>query len=676
MKVTEHWLREWVDPKQDIQALTDLLSLSGLEVDALHTLAGGDHLIDINITPNRGDCLSILGVARELSVLTHTPLKPHPISPVAVTLQEKRSINISTKDCLFYHGRIIRGVDNTRPTPDFIKTRLEQLGVRCISLVVDITNYVMFELGQPLHAFDLSAINGDITVRDAVKGETLTLLDETKATLDPRTVVIADTEKVLALGGVMGGLDSGVTLDTKDIFLESAFFSAERIAGQTRLFGINSDSAYRFERGLDPTLRKDAMERASQLIIELAGGQAGPIVTAGTLPAANAAISLRYARINRMLGMEFPKDKVVSILTSLDMQVSGDKESWQVIPPSYRFDITQEIDLIEELARVLGYQHIPTQLPQSTLAAIPTPENKISHDTLRALCVGRGYHELITYSFVENRIQQQFTGNQDALMLLNPMTSQMDAMRLSLLPGLLQALCYNQNRQQMHMRLFELGTCFPYEKEQLRHVPHIAGVLSCEQPDKHWQLPKREENFYDIKGDVEALLALTGQAAAFTWQKGQHPALHPGVSAQMMRDNESIGWVGQLHPQIAKMLGLKGKVFVFELQLEKLCARQAPHYQGISKFPSIRRDLAMVVNRDIPAQDLCAVVAQHAQSLLQDIQIFDVYQGEGIAPDKKSVAMGIILQSSTATLVDAEINALMSRVIKALEDTYQATIRE
>ncbi len=672
MKVTAHWLREWVNPKQNIKAIADILTLSGLEVDALHDLPNDDHLIDINLTPNRGDCLSIHGVARELAALTQTPLIVKKESSVPVTIDDKKTIKLDSLDCPFYSGRVILNVDNTRPTPKFIQDRLEQLGVRTISLIVDIANYVMFELGQPLHAFDLEKIGSTIIVRDGKPGESLTLLDETIAQLDARTLVIGDEKNPLALAGVMGGNDSGVGLETKSIFLESAHFLPQRIAGKTRLFGINSDGAYRFERGVDPKLAQIALERVSALILEYAGGKAGAVTIAGQIPSDKKSITLRLERINRLLGMDFPKDQVVPILERLGMKVT---DEWQVIPPSFRFDINIEADVIEELARVYGYQHIPTHMSAFPIQALAVPETKLTEEELRALCMSRGYHEQITYSFVDHTIQELLTGH-TGLPLLNPMSSQMDVMRMSLLPGLLQALCYNQNRQQTHVRLFELGLCFiPKADNGLKQQHKIAGVLCSQQADKHWQLPKREANFYDIKGDVESLLALTGLAETFTWQAGQVRALHPGQSALLLHNNVCVGYVGQLHPKLAKQLDLKGKVFVFELERDVLLTCKTPRYRELSKFPSIRRDLAIVVDKKVAAQDLCQIVKQQLGGLLQEITIFDVYEGPGIMPDKKSVAMAVMMQSPDRTLAESEINAWIQQVIDALAKTYQATIR-
>ncbi|MGA2655056.1 MAG: phenylalanine--tRNA ligase subunit beta, partial [Gammaproteobacteria bacterium] len=493
--------------------------------------------------------------------------------------------------------------------------------------------------------------------------------------LDAQTLIISDEKNPLALAGVMGGLDSGVSLETTAIFLESAHFAPHRIAGKTRLFGINSDGAYRFERGVDPQLAQIGLAYATALILEYAGGKAGPVTTAGQIPAQKKSITLRLSHINRLLGMDFPKEKVAPILERLGMNVAIENDQWQVIPPSFRFDINIEADLIEELARVYGYQHIPSHNSSLSLQAIEVPEAQLSEQQLRALCMSRGYQELITYSFVDHNAQVLLTGH-TGLPLLNPMSSQMDVMRLSLLPGLLQALCYNQNRQQTHMRLFELGLCFiPEGDSHLKQQFKIAGVLSSQQADKHWQLPKRDANFYDIKGDVESLLALTGLADTFTWQAGPHQALHPGQSALLFKHNKCVGYVGQLHPHIAKQLEIKGKVFVFEIERDVLLETKTPHYHELSKFPSIRRDLAIVVDKQIAAQDLCQVVLEHLRGLVQDIKIFDVYEGPGISPDKKSVAMGIVLQSPDKTLVESEINALIQNVIDALEKTYQATIR-
>ncbi len=741
MKVTLNALREWISINQDVNKLAQLLSLSGLEVDGLHPLENGDYLIDINLTPNRSDCLSVQGLAREIGALTQTPCIEHPIPVIRETCTDQKTVTLQSQDCPIYSGRVFLDIDNTKPTPAFITQRLEQLGVRSISLIVDIANYVMYEQGEPLHAFDLAKVGQQMCVRDAKKGEQLELLDGTIAQLDERSLVIADEHQVLALAGVMGGASSGVALDTRAFFLECAHFVPQRIAGKTRLFGIFSDGAYRFERGVDPALINQAMARASELILEFAGGRAGPVTTSGQAPKLQKNILLRYSKINRMLGLHFPKDQVQPILERLGMQVKllspslrveapslrveapslrveapslrakrgnpgsnansstepgllrfarndgastrndgacarndAQDDSWEVISPSFRFDISMEMDLIEELARVYGYQHIPSHPPQMSLKAIATPEDRLTSDKLRSLCVARGYHGVITYSFVDHTTQELITG-QPGLPLLNPMSSQMDVMRVGLLPGLLQALCYNQNRQQMQVRLFELGLCFIPEGEHLHQRPFIAGVLSSIQPDKHWQLPKRELNFYDLKGDVEALLAQTGRADAFAWCKGAHPALHPGQSALLMHQQNVIGFIGQLHPQVAMQLDLKGKVFVFELQLEALLNSKTPRFLDVTKFPSIRRDLALVVNRNVAAQDLCQLVRECVPELLQEVKIFDVYEGQNIAPDKKSVAMGIVLQSNNRTLNDEQINALIQTVIQALENKFQATIR-
>jgi phenylalanyl-tRNA synthetase beta chain len=678
MKFSEQWLREWVDPKIKTAELGAALTAAGLEVEAIEQ-DGKDNIIELGLTPNRGDCLSIRGVAREVCVITGTKLRRGRIvcdPKAAYNAAPTININLKAKQqCPRYTGRVIKNVDACKTTPAAIAERLEKAGVQAVSIIVDIANYVMLELGQPLHAFDLDKLQGDITVRMS-KDEEVELLDGTKAKLGKDTLVICDDKNVLAAAGVMGTLASAVSESTKNIFLESAYFDPNAIAGKTRQFSINSDAAQRFERGVDFELAPIALERVTDLILQYAGGEAGPVcenTAAGDLPERKP-VRLLLTRLNDLLGTEIAADKVANILQQLEMQVEQKGEEFIVTPPSHRFDIGISEDLIEEVARIHGYNNIPEQQlpakPNSTLS-----ETAIATDTIKQTLIDRGYHEVITYSFVDSTWQNIMFPEEEGQTLLNPISQEMNIMRVCIWPGLLKTLAYNQNRQQPDMRIFEIGQCFRVREGKLMQNDMLAGLISGQCYPLHWKLPQRPKDFYDAKGDLEALLELAGVYGA-EFVASKHNSLHPGQTADIMWDDKVIGAVGALNPRLAKTFSIKGPVFLYEIELASILRRPLPQYQAVSKFPAIRRDLALVVDDTVTAEAIRQQIKASAGTLLTNIQIFDVYQGENIAKGKKSIALGLILQDFSHTLIDEEVNKLIQTVIADLEINLQATVRE
>jgi phenylalanyl-tRNA synthetase beta chain len=678
MKLSEQWLREWINPSITREQLIEQLTMAGLEVESVEAVSI-DHVIDIKLTPNRGDCLSVLGIAREVGVLNHAEIHSPDIKTISPT--HKDVLNVTLKDpaaCPHYVGRIIRNINKKAETPEWLKTKLARAGVNSISPVVDVTNYVLLELGQPLHAFDFAKLHKEIIVRKALKGETLKLLDERTVTLDPNTLIIADAKEPLAIAGVMGGFDSAVSADTEAVFLESAFFAPVALAGCARRYALQTDSAYRFERGVDPKLQILAIERATQLLLEIVGGSAGPLIekTAADHLPKHANILLRRARIQDILGVELPDQKIESILKNLGMQISAHEKGWNVVTPSYRFDISLEIDLIEELARIYGYNH----LPKKHLQLEPIYEQHAGHalalTRVRDLLVDRGYQEAITYSFVDPKLQQKLDPSREALPLLNPISPELSVMRTQLWPGLITALLYNQHRQQSRIRLFETGICFTpqgakFPLEELK----LSGVITGNAYPEQWGLPARSVDFFDLKGDVQALLALTQQTEDFTLEVSEHPALHPGQASQILRQGKVIGHFGKLHPSLEQSLGLTSAVYLFEISLTELLHGRVPRYQALAKFPSIRRDLAFLVDESVSAAAIQKVIEKTAGAWLKSLQLFDVYQGKGVPKGQKSLALGLILQDATRTLVDDEVAELMEHVVSSLKKAFNVTLR-
>ncbi|MEW6354558.1 MAG: phenylalanine--tRNA ligase subunit beta [Pseudomonadota bacterium] len=658
--------------------LLELPSDTRVGEDVYEYLRLDDVSIELGLTPNRGDCLSIAGVAREVAALTQSALHAPAIEPVAHVIKDKFDVAVSAPaDCPRYVGRVLRGVNQNAITPLWMQERLRRGGLRSISAVVDVTNYVMLELGQPMHAFDLDKLQGGIQVRHARAGETLTLLDGQTVTLQPGTLLITDHSWPLALAGIMGGLDSAIGPGTTALFLESAFFAPQAVVGRARGYGLHTDSSFRFERGVDPDLPRRAMERATALLLQIVGGQAGPIIevcSQAHLPA-RAPVPLRAERLRRVLGADIAPGDVTDILARLNMQPVTQPQGWQATPPSYRFDIAIEADLIEEIARIHGYNRLPSHHPQAELAMTPQPEAEVNLGRMRQLLADRGYQEIVTYSFVDPAWQRLLDPEHAPLALANPISSDMSVMRTTLWCGLLQTLLYNQKRQQTRLRLFESGLNFIKQDNELKQEMYIAGVMSGNAYPEQWAMPARPADFYDIKADIEALAALTGENNLFRFSPSNHPALHPGQSAQINRDGHAVGWAGALHPAVANELGLHGGIYLFELQFAALAAGSLPKFRELSKFPAIRRDIAVIIDATLPAQAVLDCAAQAAGELLQELQVFDVYQGKGIDLGRKSLALGLTLQASSRTLTDQEADALVSRIITTLNNKFGATLR-
>ena len=639
-----------------------------------------DAIIEVDLTPNRGDCLSIAGLAREVGANYGAAVTRVEVAPVAAVHDDVRPVElVAAEACPRYLGRVIRNVDLSRATPLWMVERLRRSDIRSIDAVVDITNYVMLELGQPMHAFDLAEIKGGIRVRLAEEGEKLVLLDGQEISLRADTLVIADHERPLAMAGIMGGEHSGVSENTRDLFLESAFFDTIAIAGKARGYSLHTDSSHRFERGVDWQLQREAMERATALILEIVGGEPGPIVEAaeqGALPTLKQ-ITLRNERITQMLGMQMSEADVVGYLKGLGLGVSAQAEGqWQVDVPSHRFDISIEVDFIEELARLYGYNRLPVSAPTAALTLAGKPETRGELPALRRLLVARGYHEAITYSFIEPGLSKQFEPQVEPLALANPISSDMAVMRPSLWPGLSKAVQYNQNRQQGRVRLFESGQRFIPAAEGLQQEVMLSGIVTGSRQPEGWANGAEKIDFFDVKADVEAILAQSAAGVTFRFEPVEHPALHPGQSARILNGDEQVGLMGALHPQLVADLDLNGPVFVFELALAKICQGQLPRFEELSRYPEVRRDIALVVDRTVLAEDLLSCIRAEAGAHLKNLRLFDVYEGKGIDPHRKSMAIGLTLQDSSRTLTDDEVNAVMDRVLQSLEQGFNATLRK
>ncbi|MBD3737642.1 MAG: phenylalanine--tRNA ligase subunit beta [Pseudomonas balearica] len=639
-----------------------------------------DVSIEIGLTPNRGDCLSIAGLAREVGAIYGASVCEPAIRQNPVATDDLRPVEVSAPHaCPRYLGRVLRDVDVSRLTPLWMVERLRRSGIRSIDAVVDITNYVMLELGQPLHAFDLKQIEGGIRVRMATEGESLVLLDGQKVSLRPDTLVIADHRRPLAIAGIMGGEDSGIAADTKDLFLECAFFDPIALAGKARSYGLHTDASHRYERGVDPELARRAMERATELLLDVVGGAAGPVVEVASeahLPKP-APITLRGERIDQMLGLEMDRAQVESMLASLGFGVSECAEdSWQVDVPSHRFDVTLEVDLIEELGRLYGYDKLPTRYPQARLAPESSQEAQADLAALRQVLVDRGYQEAITYSFIDPKLFELFTPGVAPLELANPISADMSAMRASLWPGLVKALQYNLNRQQARVRLFEAGLRFVGQLGELRQENMLAGVVCGSRHPEGWANEQVEVDFFDVKADVEALLGAAGAGRDFRFVRDEQAVLHPGQAARIERNGRLVGYLGALHPKVARALGIEQRVYLFEVSLAEIREGRLPKFQELSRFPEVRRDLAIVVARDIAADEILSCVRDCAGETLRELRLFDVYQGKGIDPLSKSMAVGLTWQHSARTLNDDEVAAAMERIIITLEERFNATLRK
>ncbi|WP_337840309.1 phenylalanine--tRNA ligase subunit beta [Rheinheimera sp.] len=641
-----------------------------------------DVSIEVDLTPNRADCLGLLGLAREVGVLNQLDVTAPVIEAVAATISEQKAIVLSAPEhCPRYLGRVIRNINPGAVTPLWMVEKLRRSGIRAIDPVVDVTNFVLLELGHPMHAFDLDKIEGDIDVRLARVGETLTLLDGNEVALKPDTLLIADSQKALAMAGVFGGLHSGVTVDTQHIFLESAFFSPVKMAGKARQYGLHTDASHRYERGVDPELQRTAMERATALLLQIVGGEAGPVVEAVSeshLPKA-AEITLTRAKLDKLIGIHIADATVLDIFQRLGLKVTPTADGWQAVAPGYRFDMQIAEDLVEEVARVYGYNNIPNVAPQAALAMSQHREARIDVHSLRDVLVGRGYQEAITYSFVDPKVQQVLFPAQQALVLPNPISADMSAMRLNLWPGLLQAALYNQNRQQNRIRLFEYGLKFIPDaaaENGVRQVEVIGGLVVGSYGNEHWAITERAVDFFDAKGDVEALLSLTSAPGEFSFSKGEHSALHPGQTALVSRNGQPVGFIGALHPEAQNKLGVKGKAYLFELELTAFGDKHIVLAEELSKYPANRRDLAIVVKSDVRFSDILATIRKVSGNQLVDLRLFDVYTGQGVAEGHKSLAVALTLQDKTRTLEDKDIQQVITAVVDVLKTEFNATLRD
>lgn len=641
-----------------------------------------DSTIEISVTPNRADCLGIIGVARDVAVLNKMTLSEPEISPVAATIQDTFPIRVdATEACPRYLGRVVKGINVKAATPLWMKEKLRRCGIRSIDPVVDITNFVLLELGQPMHAFDLDRIDGGIVVRMAEEGESLTLLDGTKAKLNADTLVIADHHKALAMAGIFGGEHSGVNQETANVLFECAFFSPLSITGRARRHGLHTDASHRYERGVDPQLQHKAIERATRLLLDICGGEAGPVIDVtceATLPQ-RATITLRREKLDRLIGHVVADHDVSDILRRLGCEVTEAEGSWQAVAPGWRFDISIEEDLVEEVARVYGYNNIPDVPVQAGLVMTKHREANLSLKRVKALLVDKGYQEAITYSFVDPKLQALLHPGEENLVLPSPISVEMSAMRLSLWTGLLSAVVYNQNRQQSRVRLFESGLRFVPDTQAnlgIRQDVMLAGVISGSRYEEHWDLARQAVDFYDLKGDLESVLDLTGKLSEIQFRAEANPALHPGQSAAIYLHDKRIGFMGVVHPELERKLDLNGRTVVFELLWDKVSDRVLPDASGISRFPANRRDIAVVVAENVPAADIIAECKKVGVNQVVGVNLFDVYRGKGVNEGFKSLAISLILQDTGRTLEEEEIAATVAKCVAALKERFQATLRD
>ena len=637
-------------------------------------LALDDTILEVNLTPNRGDCMSVLGVAREAAASRgHALQVPAPAS-VAAAIADTFPVRIEAgQGCPKFVSRVIRNVRSAAASPFWLQERLRRGGVRPINAVVDVTNYLVLELGQPMHAYDLAKLKGGIVVRFAKPGEQLLLLDGRTVELTDDVLLIADQDKPLGLAGVMGGEDSGISDATTDVLLEVAYFDPDTVAGRGRRYGLVTDASQRFERGVDPKLQERAIERATQLLLECAGGQAGPVSVARAGSERTVApIRVRRARVQHVLGMAVDAATIEDLLTRLGMALSKRDDAWDVTPPSWRFDIRIEEDLIEEVARLYGFERIAPVDAHIDQQLLPWSEFRVRVERAADLLVDRGYHEAITYTFTDAQLQSTLLP-EPALPLSNPISAELGVMRLSLWPGLLHALRENCRRQQVRVRLFESGRRFAVDGAE---TDVIAGLAFGAALHEQWDAEVRRVDFFDVKGDLEALFALTGDASSFRFTTERHPTLHPGQSARIWRGSQPVGWLGVLHPQHVKALDLPSAPVLFEVETEAALASRIPEFAELSRFPAIRRDLAVVVPESVDSAAVGRVVQQSAGQLLKELSVLSVYRGKQIEKGKKSIALGLHLQDTSRTLIDSEADAIVAQVVAGLTQQLQATIRD
>jgi phenylalanyl-tRNA synthetase beta chain len=645
---------------------------SALGEDLRKVLELDDHAFTLKLTPNRGDCLSIQGLARELAALMGKALPPRPTQVVASQASDQREIRLEAGSaCPRYFGRVITGLDGSAPTPPWMVRRLQRSGVRPISALVDITNYVMLEMGQPLHAFDHARLQGSICVRQARAGERLQLLDGRVVELQSAHLVIADDSGPVALAGVMGGEGSAVAEHTSAVFLESAFFAPEAVAAASRGLEIASDAAHRFERGVDFELAGPALERATALVLEICGGLPGPLAEArGVLPS-RAAIEFRPERVRRVLGVDIAVDQIVAMLRRLGMTVQAEEGALVVVPPSFRFDVNIEVDLIEEVARVHGYERIAPSLPQGRPPMLAVQERVTSVEALKRALADRDYFEVVTFSFVDRQLELDFASEQNPVALANPIASQLSVMRSTLIGSLVECARFNIARKQERVRIFETAACFSGGADGFKQVERMTGLCYGSAMPEQWGDGGRIVDFFDVRGDLEALLG----AAHLSFVPAVHPAFHPGQTAQVFFGGRSAGWLGVLHPRWLQKYELAATAVAFELDLAMIRATDLPAYQPLSRFPPVRRDLAIMVDEGVPASALKASILRGGAPLVNDVNLFDVYRGKGVPDGRKSLAFRVLLQDTEKTLTDSEVEAAVRKITTVLQEKHGATLR-
>ena len=660
----------------DASGLLELPADAPVGVPLADYLGLPDASIELKLTPNRADCFGVRGIAFDVAAATGAEVEPLDALPMPALHDAVLPVELNAgADAPRFVGRVIEGVDATVATPIWMAERLRRSGVRPVSLLVDVTQYVMLELGQPMHAYDRDLLKGPLGVRHARDGESLALLNGDEATLDPQFLVITDADRVVGLAGIMGGDDTKVSSATRNIFLEAAHFAPSAIIGRSRKLGLHTDAAHRFERGVDPELPRIAIERATRLVVEIAGGAPGPVIEAVLpqhLPRPQA-IRLRRARLARVLGTQVADAEVSRILNALGLAVEATAEGWSVTPPARRFDLAIEEDLIEEIARIHGYDAIPATLPGGATRLVSPSETCSSEHDARRQLVARDYLEAINYAFVDADLLAMWQLADGGVALANPLSAELGVMRTRLLPGLVAALGRNAARQQTRVRLFELGKTFAASDDAPVETRRIAAVACGDATGEQWGAGARKLDFHDLKGDLDSLAALSG--AVLEYRASVQPFAHPGRCADVLRDGACIGWIGQLHPRLQQALDVDAEVFGFEVALDALLARPLPRARALSKYPSVRRDLAFVVPESVTWDAMRATAGQAAGPALRELRLFDRYAGRGVETGFKSLAMALILQDETRTLTDRDVEAVVAGVVAALEQHHGATIR-
>ncbi len=668
------------------EGLMELPNDAPVGTDIRDYLNLNDVMIELSLTPNRADCFSIKGIAREVGVSNKMPVNEFKQTAIKATIKDSVKVKLEAgKDCPRYLGRVIKGVNAKAETPLWLQEKLRRSGIRSLGPVVDVTNFVLLELGQPMHAFDLAKINGAIHARHAKAGEKLSLLNDQEITLTDGCLLIADDKQPLALAGIMGGADSAVSDDTTDILLEAAHFNPLVIAGKARSFGLHTDSSHRFERGVAASLPITAIERATELLLAIVGGKAGPVVNVSNqadLPE-RGVVSLRAERVKRVLGIDLSRKEISGMLTRLDLNPTETKAGWEITAPDFRFDISIEEDLIEEIGRIFGYDNLPASQASSALSMVTKPEAKLRMSRLRQVLVQKGYQEAITYSFIDPEMQKLFDPQTTAIELANPISADLAAMRTSLWPGLVSAVKYNLNRQQNRVSLFEYGLKFVPMDDEVTDIQQeniLAGVITGSKIPEQWGEETESVDFYDIKNHVEAMLEMTGRASDFRFEANQHKILHPGQTAAIRdlaaKNQPIIGWIGALYPALQKKLGLSQSIYLFEITMKNIETGKIPEFKPLSKFPTIRRDLALVMDEAVTAQEVQNCIQEVAGETLSKFELFDVYRGEGIDFGRKSLALGLTLQDLSRTLTDTDVDKELNKIIDVLKESLGATLRE